>query len=197
MLATSRESLRIEGEHVHRLPSLETPPATRPLSVTEALEFPSVQLFVERVAAAMSEYDLTDADAPIIAEICRKLDGLPLAIEFAAARVENFGVQGVAGLLDDRMRLLTAARRGAPPRHHTMRAVLDWSYGLLTEAEQKVLRGVSIFAGAFSLSGRRRVRGRDAPRNQIFENITALVSKSLVSADFCGMEPASRAWTRA
>ena len=193
VLATSRESLRIEGEHVHRLPSLETPPAARPLSATEALEFPSVQLFVERAAAALSEYDLTDADAPIIAEICRKLDGLPLAIEFAAARVENFGVQGVAGRLDDRMRLLKAARRGAAPRHHTMRAVLDWSYGLLTKAEQKVLRGVSIFAGGFTLEAARAVCA-DAlhPETEMFENITALAAKSLIAADLSGAEPRFR-----
>ena len=193
VLATSRESLRIKGEHVYRLPSLETPPVTTPLSASEALEFPSVQLFVERAAAAMSEYELTDADAPIVAEICRKLDGLPLAIEFAAARLDTYGIQGVASRLDDRMRLLTAGRRGALPRHHTMRAVIDWSYGLLTEAEQKVLQRVSIFVGGFSLEAAGAVCA-DAmhPETEIFENITALVSKSLVSADFNGVEPRFR-----
>jgi predicted ATPase len=196
VLATSREPLRIEGEQVYRLPSLETPPAARPLSAAEALEFPSVQLFAERAAAAMSEYELTDAEAPIVAEICRKLDGLPLAIEFAAARVDTFGIQGVASRLDDRMRLLTAGRRGALPRHHTMRAVLDCSYDLLSEAEQKALQRISVFSGSFTLEAACAVSAVSAdathPESEVLENITALVAKSLISADFSGVEPRFR-----
>jgi len=193
VLATSREPLRIEGEQVYRLPSLETPPAARPLSAAEALEFPSVQLFAERAAAATSEYELTDAEAPIVAEICRKLDGLPLAIEFAAARVDTFGIQGVASRLDDRMRLLTAGRRGALPRHQTMRAVLDCSYDLLSEAEQKALQRISVFSGSFTLEAACAVSA-DAthPESEVLENITALVAKSLISADFSGVEPRFR-----
>ncbi len=193
ILATSREPLRIEGESVYRLPSLDSPPAGWQLSAAEALKFPAVQLFVERAAATMGEYELTDADAPIVARICRKLDGLPLAIEFAAARVEAFGIQGLSVRLDDRMRLLTAGRRGGLPRHHTMRAALDWSYGLLTKAEQEVLRRVAIFAGGFTLEVAGGVCA-DAthPESEISENVSALVAKSMISADFGAAEPRFR-----
>ena len=94
MLATSREPLRIEGERVHRLSPLASPPASAPLTAAEALGFPAVQLFVERAAATLDEFELTDADAPIVADICSKLDGIALAIELAAARVDTFGVCG-------------------------------------------------------------------------------------------------------
>jgi hypothetical protein len=121
------------------------------------------------------------------------LDGIPLAIEFAAARVDAYGVQGLAERLDDRMRLLTSGRRTALPRHHTMRAALDWSYGLLTEAEQKVLRRIAIFAGGFTLHAAGAVT-TDAmhPESEIFEKVTALVAKSLISADFSETEPRLR-----
>ena len=107
VLATSREPLSAEGEYLHRLPALETPPLSTRLSAAEALAFPAVELFVERAAAGLGEYELNDADAPIVAEICRQLDGIPLAIEFAAARLDAFGIAGLAARLDDRLRLLT------------------------------------------------------------------------------------------
>jgi predicted ATPase len=119
ILATSREPLRAEGEHVSRLSPLGSPPGSAGLTAAEVLRFPAVQLFVERVAGgSLDEFELRDADAPIVAEICRKLDGIPLAIEFAAARVEAFGVHGLAAHLDDRLRLLTPAAR---PRAGTRR----------------------------------------------------------------------------
>jgi predicted ATPase/DNA-binding winged helix-turn-helix (wHTH) protein len=193
VLATSREPLRVEGEHVHRLCALQTPPATRTFSAAEALNFPAVELFVERAAATMNEFELTDAEAGIVGDICRQLDGIPLAIEFAAARIDGHGVQGLADRLDDRMRLLTSGRRSALPRHHTMSAALDWSHGLLTAAERKVLRRVAIFAGGFTLRAAGTVTA-DAthPDREIFENVTALVAKSLISADFTAAEPRLR-----
>src|SRR5262249_40798172 len=140
ILATSREPLRVEGERVHRLLPLSGPPASTRLTAAEAIGFPAVQVFVERAAASLDEFALRDADAPLVGDICRQLDGLPLAIEYAAAHVEAFGIREVATRLDERLRLLTSGRRTAPSRHRTMSATLDWSYGLLDEAQQRVLR---------------------------------------------------------
>jgi predicted ATPase len=136
---------------VHRLSPLPGPPASTPLTAAEAIGFPAVQLFVERAAASLDEFALRDADAPLVGDICRQLDGLPLAIEYAAARVEALGVRGVATRLEERLRLLTSGRRTALPRQRTMSATLDWSYGLLGEAEQGVLRRLAVFAGGFTL----------------------------------------------
>jgi len=138
LLATSREPLRIEDEHVHRLSPLASPPASARLPAGDALRFPAVQLFVERVTESLGEFELSDADAPLVGDICIKFDGIALAIELAAARVDVFGVRGVAAHLDDRFRLLTKGRRTALPRHRTLNATLDWSHQLLTEAEQRV-----------------------------------------------------------
>ncbi len=184
VLATSREPLSAQGEYLHRLPALETPPLSTRLSAVEALAFPAVELFVERAAAGLGEYELNDADAPIVAEICRQLDGIPLAIEFAAARLDAFGIAGLAARLDDRLRLLTRGPRSALPRHRTLRAALDWSYGLLTEAEQKALRRLAIFAGSFTLDAA-AVVAADAgqPEGEIVGDIAELVSKSLVLAE--------------
>jgi len=190
ILATSREPLRAEGEHVYRLSPLQRPPGTAGLTAAEALGFPAVQLFVERAAASLDEFELSDADAPIVADICRKLDGLPLAIEFAAARVEAFGLHGLATRLDERLRLLTSGRRAALPRHRTLSATLDWSYGLLTEAEQRVLRRLAIFAGGFTLHAAGAVAA-DAthPKSEIIDQVAELVAKSLVAADVGDAEP--------
>jgi predicted ATPase len=119
ILATSRELLRIEGEYVQRLPPLSSGLPSDQLGAALALALPAVELFVERAAERLGEFELTDEDAPIVAEICRKLDGIPLAIELAAARVETFGVRGLATHLADRVRLLTSGRRSDPPRHRT------------------------------------------------------------------------------
>jgi len=181
ILATSREPLRIEGEHVHRLASLPSPPTSLPPSAAEALGFPAVQLFVERAAASLDEFELSDADAPIIAEICNKLDGLALAIELAAARVDAFGVRGVAARLGDRFQLLTRGRRTALPRHRTLRATLDWSYELLFEPERVVLRRLAIFAGGFTEEAASAVAtSAEIVASEIVENIADLVTKPLV-----------------
>src|SRR6266478_3229208 len=150
ILATSREPLQVEGEQVHRLDPLAFPPNDESLTATCALTFPAVQLFVER-AAAHGGFRLNDADAPIVGKVCRKLDGIALALELAAGRVGVHGINGIASLLDSPCRLLWQGRRTALPRHRTLNAMLDWSYNLLDESERAILRGLSVFVGAFSL----------------------------------------------
>ena len=188
LLATSREPLRIEGERVHRLSPLASAPALARLTAAEALGFPAVQLFVERAAAALDEFELTDADAPIVADICSKLDGIALAIELAAARVDTFGVRGVAAHLDDRFQLLTRGRRTALPRHRTLRATLDWSYELLPEPERVVLRRLGIFAGEFTEEAASAVTASaEIAASEVVESLANLVTKSLVSVDVGGV----------
>ena len=183
VLSTSREPLRAAGERVHRLSPLESPSKSAGLTAEEAQTFPCVQLFVERVAASLDDFRLSDADAPLAAEICRKLDGIALAVELAAGRVAAFGLQELAARLDDRFRLLTSGRRTALPRHQTLAATLDWSYELLPAAEQALLRRLSVFTGDFSLQAAIAVTvGADSA--QVVASIGELVSKSLVAADW-------------
>ena len=152
ILATSREPLRVEGEHVYRLGPLESPPASARLKAPEALRFPAIQLFVKLAAESIGEFELHDGDVSVVGDICRKLDGIPLAIEFAAARVGVLGVRGLSARLEDRLGVLTSGRRTVAARHKTMRATLDWSYSLLTASEQKILLQLAIFAGGFTLA---------------------------------------------
>ena len=187
ILATSREPLRVEGEHLHRLRPLPAPPSVNGITAAEALTFPAIQLFVERVAASLDEFELNDADAPYAADICTKLDGIPLAIEFAAARVDAFGVRGVGSRLDDRLRLLTSGRRTAVPRHQTMKAALDWSYESLPDLERVFLQRLGIFAGAFSMQAASAVVADEKiAEAEVADRIANLVAKSLVTADVGG-----------
>ena len=193
VLATSREPFRVEGEWVYRLPPLQSPPVATGISAEEALRFPAVQLFVERTAAALGDYVLSDADAPIVADICLKLDGIPLALEFAAARVNCFGIGGLAARLEDRLSLLINGRRTALPRQQTMRATLDWSYGLLTNAQQMILRRLSIFPGEFTLRAAGAVIPDDTySSSEIIDQVTELIAKSLVAAEMGDVEPRLR-----
>jgi predicted ATPase/DNA-binding winged helix-turn-helix (wHTH) protein len=182
VIATSREPLLAEGEHVYRLPPLEAPPATPGLTAEDALAFPAVQLFVERAASERDDFTLADGDAPAVAEICRRLDGMALAIELAAGQVGAFGIRGVADRLDDRFRLLMRGRRTAMARHQTLGATLDWSYSLLSETERHLLCRLSIFVGRFDLEAACAV-GADADDPDIFGSMAALVGKSLLNAD--------------
>jgi predicted ATPase/DNA-binding winged helix-turn-helix (wHTH) protein len=184
ILATSREPLRVEGEHVHQLSPLDSPPDGAGLAAVQALSFPAVQLFVERVVASGRHFELNDTDAPIVGQMCRKLDGIPLAIELAAGRVSAHGIQQTASLLDSRFRLLWHGRRTALLRHQTLSATLDWSYDLLGELERTILRRLSIFVGFFSLEAAQSVAAADdIDGDQIVTVVSSLVSKSLVSAD--------------
>jgi predicted ATPase/DNA-binding winged helix-turn-helix (wHTH) protein len=185
LLTTSREPLRAEGESLHRLAALDVPPALVDLGTDDALRYSAVQLFNERASAAVDGFTLADADIPAVLEICRRLDGIPLALELAAARVGVFGVRDLAAHLDDRFRLLTSGRRTALPRHQTLGAAFDWSYQLLPEAERTVLRRLSAFAGEFPLEAAIVVAADSVP-SDVVDRIANLVGKSLVAADSHG-----------
>ena len=169
---------------MYRLPPLEIPPASTDLTVADALTYPAVQLFVERAASSVDQFELRDGDATLVADICRKLDGIALAIELAAGRVDVFGLPGVAARLEDRVRLLTHGRRTALPRHQTLGATLDWSHDALAEPEQAVLRRLAVFAGSFTLDAAHAVAAEDLDSStDITEIVVSLVSKSLLNAD--------------
>jgi predicted ATPase/DNA-binding winged helix-turn-helix (wHTH) protein len=182
VLCTSREPLRAAGERLYRLRPLEAPPSNAGLTAEEALTFPCIQLFVERAAAAQDSFSLSDADVPVVAELCQRLDGIALAIELAAGRVAAFGLRELAARLDDRFRLLTSGRRTALPRHQTLTATLDWSYELLPASEQALLRHLSVFAGEFSLNAAVAMVAH-FEATAVMEDIAGLVSKSLVVAE--------------
>ena len=154
ILATSREPLNIAGETVWPVPPLSVPAPTESRSPDELLGYEAIRLFVERAGAALPAFTLTDRNAAAAVAICTRLDGLPLAIELAAARVRLLGPEQLAARLGDRFRLLTGGARTALPRHQTLRALVDWSYGLLPEPERTVFCRLGVFAGDWSL-GRR------------------------------------------
>jgi predicted ATPase len=157
VLTTSREALRVEGEHVHVLYALDCPPEDRGLTATAVLPYPAVQLFMERAAASGHDTALSDIDAPVVATICRRLDGIALPIELAASRASFLGIRGIAELLDNRFSLVWHGRRTALPRHQTLNAMLDWSYNLLSPHEKAVLGRLSVFVGDFTLEAARFV----------------------------------------
>lgn len=184
ILATSREPLRVEGEHVYRLAPLAFPPDDPEVTAAVALTFPAVQLFVERAAASGARLELSDSNAAMVAGICRKLDGIALAIELAAGRVDAFGLQQTAALLEERLSLLWQGQRTAPPRQQTLKATLDWSYGLLSELEKRVLRQLALFAGNFTLEAARTVlTSASIDQSDFVGAIDSLVAKSLVATD--------------
>jgi predicted ATPase/DNA-binding winged helix-turn-helix (wHTH) protein len=184
LLVTSRELLRVEGERIHQLPPLESPPDEPDLTAAKILAFPAAQLFVERVAASGRSLQLNDTDAATVGEICRRLDGIALAIELAAGRVNAYGIQETATLLNHRFRLLWSGRRTALLRHQTLGATLDWSYHLLSDRERVVLRRLSIFVGTFTLDAARTVASLDGiDESEIVTDVGNLVSKSLIAVD--------------
>jgi predicted ATPase/DNA-binding winged helix-turn-helix (wHTH) protein len=182
ILATSREALQVEGEHVYKLDPLACPPEDPTLTAAAAQTFPATQLFVERAVASGARLAVSDAEAVIVADICRKLDGVPLAIELAARRVEAFGLQQTAALLDQRLTLLWQGSRDAPPRQKTLQAMLDWSYGLLSELERAVLRRLAVFVGHFPMDAALAVvTSPTVDRALVFGAIDSLVAKSMVA----------------
>jgi predicted ATPase/DNA-binding winged helix-turn-helix (wHTH) protein len=187
VIATSREPLRANGETVRRLGPLATPLEGTPLTVTEAIRFPAIQLFVERAAAVRHDFELNESNVRFVTEICRRLDGIALAIELAARRTDAFATSEILALLKDRFQLLTHGRRTDPPRHQTLAAAIDWSYELLVERERAVLRRLSVFVGAFVLESAIAVVS-DGNESQalIASDIGNLVAKSLVSVETCG-----------
>lgn len=182
VLATSREPLRAEGESVYRVPSLEVPDETT-VDRGRLLETGAVRLFIARSRSAEPQFS-PDARIAAIAAICRRLDGIPLAIELAAARAAALGIEGLAARLDDRFRLLTGGQRTALPRHQTLRATLDWSFELLPTPERVVLRRLGVFAGTFTLeSAGAVVASADIAAADVIDYLANLVAKSLVTVE--------------
>jgi predicted ATPase/DNA-binding winged helix-turn-helix (wHTH) protein len=183
LLATSREAMRVEGEHVYELCALACPPADSNLSAPDVMLYPSVQLLIDRVRAVQGNFELTDADASIAARICRRLDGIPLAIELAAGRIGIFGLSKTATLLDERLNLSWVGRRTSLPRHQTLNATLEWSYGLLREEEKRVLRQLSVFAGGFTFEAAVAVvADKTLDEANVSDCVWELRSKSMIAA---------------
>lgn len=184
LMATTREALRIDGERIFRMPSLATPPEHAALTADEASRYGAVALFAERAAASDTNFRLTDESAPIVAEICRRLDGIALAIELAAARVKMLALRQLAQKLDERFHVLTGGSRTALPRQQTLRALIDWSFDLLDDSERAVFRRLSVFAGSWSMQAATEIcRDDRIDEWQVFELVSLLVAKSLVAAE--------------
>jgi predicted ATPase len=185
MVATSREPLRIAGERSYRLPSLHVPSeaASSQLSAEEAAGYAAIELFTQRGQVARPNFRLTAENVPAVAEVCRRLDGIPLAIELAAARLNVLSVHALANRLEARFAILMGGARTSLPRHQTMRALIDWSYELLTPAEQLVFERCSIFAGGFDLAAAAAVHADDAAESDVLGLLASLIDKSLVVAD--------------
>jgi non-specific serine/threonine protein kinase len=206
ILATSREALGITGEVPHRVPSLALPDAQRAMPAEALGQYEAVTLFVDRAQVVQPAFQVTNANAPAVAEICRRLDGIPLAIELAAARVRVLPVEQLLARLQDRFRLLTGGSRTALERHQTLQAAVDWSYDLLNEQEKALFERLSVFAGGWTLEAAEAVCADDGgverselkvegegiapaqgssfhvqlPLDDVLDLLTRLVDKSLV-----------------
>ena len=192
LLATSREPLQLDGEWLHRLPALAFPDAAqRPISAVQALGYSAIELFVQRATASVDTFALTDHNAALAAEICRRLDGIPLAIELAAARVDLFGLRALADQLEAPPFLeLRHARRSVAQRHQTLSATLQWSYELLSEAERTMLRRLSMFRGGFSAeSAAALATDHGLSASQAINELARLSAKSLLYSNADGERP--------
>jgi len=184
ILATSREAIRAEGEQRYHLGSLTAPPLGTSLTADEVMRFAAAQLFVDRAAASLGEFTLVDADAVAVARLCHRLGGIPLAIELAAARIDQFGVQGLLDRLDDRLLLQAPGRRTALPRHRTLRGMLDWSHDLLEPTQRAVLYRLSVFRGSFTLADALSVVAQSQlETSEAAAALVALAEKSLLSME--------------
>ncbi|WP_394846725.1 helix-turn-helix transcriptional regulator [Pendulispora brunnea] len=192
ILATSREVLRATGEWAYRLPSLSHPTHPDGLTAADALSYSAVDLFVQCARATCDQFELQDANAAVVAAICHRLDGMPLAIEFAAARVGELALREISARLDDRFNTLTRGRRTALPRHKTLAATLEWSYQLLPREEQAMLRQLSVFRGRFTADAALAVAGTRWARSTALTYLSNLFSKSLLTVDVGGEAPLYR-----
>jgi predicted ATPase len=186
ILCTNREALGAPGEAVHRLAPLGYPQATSFITAEAALAFPAVRLLVERTVSAMGEFQLTDRDAQAAVQICKNLDGMPLAIELAAPLVGAFGVAGIASRLNDHLRLLGVGRRNGTRRHRSIESALDWSYQLLDPVEQCVLRRLAIFAGGFTMEAAETILSAPGELIEVGAALASLSLKSLLVTDITG-----------
>jgi non-specific serine/threonine protein kinase len=184
ILATSREPLGVGGEMVWRVPPLSLPGPHGQPSVESLLQYEAIRLFVERTTAVRPDFPLTPRNASAVAAVCRQLDGLPLAIELAAARTRALSVEQIAERLDARFLLLTGGSRTAAPRQQTLRGALDWSYDLLSQKERGLLCQLSVFAGGWTLEAAEAIcSGEGVEPQEVLDLLTQLVFKSLVLAD--------------
>ncbi|WP_293370491.1 winged helix-turn-helix domain-containing protein [Phenylobacterium sp.] len=186
-LATSREPILVASEALHRLQPLGFPETSAGLTADVAMTYPAVKLFVARAMAGSDTFGFTDADASAVADICRRLDGLPLALELVAARVDLFGVRTLAGELDDRLMMVAGRSRTGQPRQQSIRGALDWSYELLSPVEAETLCRFSVFRGPFSLESAAAV-GAATERNvpEVVDAVASLTAKSLIATDTTG-----------
>jgi predicted ATPase/class 3 adenylate cyclase/Tfp pilus assembly protein PilF len=181
VLASSREALGITGEQTYRVPSLAAPDPGQLPSLERMQQYEAVRLFADRALLSQPTFEVTAANAAAVAQVCQRLDGIPLALELAAARVKALPVGQLAARLDDRFRLLTGGSRTALPRQQTLRALIDWSYDLLSEPERALLRRLSVFAGGWTLEAAEAVCASDGLEEwEVLDLLTRLVEKSLV-----------------
>jgi non-specific serine/threonine protein kinase len=194
ILASSREPLGIGGEAIFRVPPLAAPDDDQTLPIDQLAQMEAVRLFAERARAIQPAFQVTQGNASALAQICRRLDGIPLAIELAAARVRVLTVEQIAARLDDRFRLLSGGSRTALPRHQTLQALIDWSYDLLTDQERVLLRRLAVFVGGWTLEAAEAVcadpdapvaDGRSLQSTDILDLLTRLIDKSLVLVEEC------------
>jgi non-specific serine/threonine protein kinase len=181
VLCTSRQPLGIAGEHTFAVPSLDVPEPARRLPASALDQYDAVSLFVARATAILPNFSITEDNAPAVVRLCQQLDGIPLAIELAAARLRAFSVQQILERLGDRYRLLTAGNRIALPRQRTLRALVDWSFGLCSPAECTLWARLSVFSGGFDLESAEAVcSGDGVPADEVFDLLAGLVDKSVV-----------------
>jgi predicted ATPase/class 3 adenylate cyclase/pSer/pThr/pTyr-binding forkhead associated (FHA) protein len=187
ILATSREPLRIPGEVVFRLPSLPVPGVGEDRTAVAAMRFASVRLFVQRASDVFASYRLSDADAPAVGAICRRLSGVPMAIELAAARARVLKPAEISSRLENKFRLLNTGGKSSMARHETLWATIDWSHSLLSPSEQILLRRLSVFVGGFSLEGATSVaEGDGIESDDVLDLLELLIDKSLINTDMSG-----------
>jgi predicted ATPase/class 3 adenylate cyclase len=193
VLASSREALGVKGEVSYHVPSLSLPDPKQLPTIEQLSQYEAVRLFIDRALLVAPHFDVTQVNAPAIAQICYRLDGIPLAIELAAARVKMMSVEQISRRLDDRFRLLTGGARTALPRQQTLRALIDWSYAILSENERLLLRRLSVFAGGWTLEAAEEVCTGDGIKpDEVLDLLAQLVNKSLVVV----MEPSPSGETR-
>ena len=184
IITTSREALGIAGEVVYRVPSLSLPRMSSPVATESVLESEAMQLFVERAAAIDSTFGLAASSADAIARICRRLDGIPLALELAAARILVLSLEQIESRLEDRFRLLTGAARTTVARQRTLEATVAWSYQLLSDEERRLLRRLSVFPASWTLEGTEQMcRGDQGDASPPLDLLSRLVGKSLVTLE--------------
>ena len=186
VLVTSREPLQVSGEYVLPVPPLGLPPADGGLSLDQLQQNEAVSLFVERARSATGAFELTSLNDSAVAEVCRRLDGLPLAIELAAVRTRVLSPEQILARLSDRFALLTGGARAALPRQQTLRTTIDWSHDLLNPGEQRLLRRLCVFAGRFTLDDIDAVCVWDDDSGPVLDQLSSLVDKSLVTRQDLG-----------